>query len=654
MKKILFILLFAAIAAFSAHAQKGKVGIRPPDGGTVVRRSNDNMVSNFDPTFAVAPLRLNDVCFDRRRGSLYRYNGTSWSLFFGRDDGQQADIAYSVTNPASNILTGWDPDLYNKATINYTTAGVDTFYIDTIIFAGAVIPGEIFVIDFNTSSRTTDADTVLVHFNPLWKTYDNQPLPEWKVPPRGRVHMAFRLQISVEGGSLVEVDDILGSYGHSSGGGGSTPCVDSLYAVDSMLIHRNIDCSLDTVTITYNPADTAYVSGVYIIICHSGIDCDTLTPNTAVPGGTFYQRFGTYESISATPSFRRQPIIIDVFGGAALTAVGLTGTAGTYNAASKDAFSTVYDAVQAIDNNLSSHFPAASATNPYLIRVYGTTVEPAGVAIALPSHVFVQIQDGAQITKTASSNTSLFNISSKTNCGISQINSGHVGIAYDGGGFATSCVNASSSTAYLMNVNITFTNTPVNASALSISGTGGFFRNCKAAISTGTGSSGARRGILIGSGGSSATCTLVNCEGSTSSAGSGSANYGIHISNGGGEVELYNCVGRSDGTAALSGGLFLGQSVGVKRIFDSKFFNSSTGPAAVISNNTLDPALAFINNSYFESLATSHNVLERDASSPTITLRMHTSAVNSRGGVAPFDATLVPQAATMVGSNATY
>jgi hypothetical protein len=214
MKKTLFIFLLAALGG-AAFAQKGRVGITPPDGGTVVRRSNDNMVSDFDPTFAVAPLRLNDVCFDRRRGAWYRWNSIAWVLFAENDNGEQAQTAYTVTNPAANILTGWDPHLYNKATFNLTTSGVDTMYIDTLIWSTAPIPGEIFVVDINTTSRTGDADTLLIHFNKIFKTYDGEYVGEWKCPPRGRVHMAFRVHVSVEGSSLVEVDDILGSYEHS-------------------------------------------------------------------------------------------------------------------------------------------------------------------------------------------------------------------------------------------------------------------------------------------------------------------------------------------------------------------------------------------------------------------------------------------------------
>lgn len=220
MKKILSIILFTALAGHFVFAQMPGVDIRSADGGTTVRRSSDNMVSNFDPTLAVSgALKINDLCFDRRRGALYRWNGVSWQIFFGRDDGQQADIAYTVTNPASNIATGWDPQLYNKMTINYTTAGPDTMYIDTLIFTGAITPGEIYVVDMN-NSRTVDADTLLLHFNSMWKTYDGQPLTEWKCPPRGRIQMAFRVHISVEGATLVEVDDILGSWQHGSGGGG--------------------------------------------------------------------------------------------------------------------------------------------------------------------------------------------------------------------------------------------------------------------------------------------------------------------------------------------------------------------------------------------------------------------------------------------------
>ncbi len=220
MKKILSISFYLLLLGQLAFAQMPGVDIRSADGGTTVRRSSDNMVSNFDPTLAVSgALKINDLCFDRRRGALYRWNGVSWQIFFGRDDGQQADIAYTVTNPASNIATGWDPQLYNKMTINYTTAGPDTMYIDTLIFTGAITPGEIYVVDMN-NSRTVDADTLLLHFNSMWKTYDGQPLTEWKCPPRGRIQMAFRVHISVEGATLVEVDDILGSWQHGSGGGG--------------------------------------------------------------------------------------------------------------------------------------------------------------------------------------------------------------------------------------------------------------------------------------------------------------------------------------------------------------------------------------------------------------------------------------------------
>ncbi len=249
MKKVLYILLL--VVTFGGIASAQQVEILKKGGGASVRRSSDNMVSNFDPSLAAVPLRTNDLCFDRRRGALYRWNGVSWQIFFGRDDGQQADVAYTVTNPASNILTAWDPQLYNKATVFYSTAGVDTFYIDTLIFTGVVTPGEIYVIDFSTTSRTTDADTVLIHFNSMWKTYDQQPLPEWKCPPRGRIHMAFRVHVSVEGATLVEVDDILGSWGHSAGSGGVTPTVlsDSLGNVTLDRAYNNFGATPSKITV---------------------------------------------------------------------------------------------------------------------------------------------------------------------------------------------------------------------------------------------------------------------------------------------------------------------------------------------------------------------------------------------------------------------
>ncbi len=223
-----------------ANAQQ--VEIVKKGGGATVRRSSDNMVSNFDPSLATVPLRANDLCFDRRRGALYRWNTVSWQPFFGWDDGQQADVPYTVSNPASNIATGWDAALYNKMLVHYTIAGPDTMRIATPTNVPQTI-GEIFVVDVNMTSRTMDADTLLIHFDSLFRTYDGHLINEWKCPPRGRVQMAFRVHIAVEGNQWVEVDDILGSYQHGGGGGGGvTPAVIS-DSLDNVTLQRAYDNS---------------------------------------------------------------------------------------------------------------------------------------------------------------------------------------------------------------------------------------------------------------------------------------------------------------------------------------------------------------------------------------------------------------------------
>jgi hypothetical protein len=224
MKKLIQILLLSLLA-LPMLAQE--VDIRPASGGgapaSPLYTSNDNMVSNFDPPLASFPLQPWAECWDSRRGSTYRWNGTSWqSIDSGLDDGSKASTPYTVTNPAGNIATGWNPNTHNKMRINYTTAGVDTFFIDTIIFTGILVPGEIFTIVFSTQSRTADADTVRIHFNKMWKNYYGQYLGEWICPPRGTMTMNFQVDVSVEGATLREIDDIMGNYGHGGGGGGGS------------------------------------------------------------------------------------------------------------------------------------------------------------------------------------------------------------------------------------------------------------------------------------------------------------------------------------------------------------------------------------------------------------------------------------------------
>jgi hypothetical protein len=219
MKKILSIFAFLAFS-LGAVAQE-EVEIFAAGGGTLLRKSNDNMVANFEPALSTNPLKQWDACFDRRRGNIYIWNGISWaSINSGLDDGQQADVPYTLTNPAGNIASGWNPDTHNKMRINYSTPGVDTFYIDTIAFGGTLVPGEKFTIVFSTQSRTADADTVRIHFNKIWKDYYGQYIGEWICPPRGTMTMNFQVDVSVEGATLREIDDILGSYGHGGGGGG--------------------------------------------------------------------------------------------------------------------------------------------------------------------------------------------------------------------------------------------------------------------------------------------------------------------------------------------------------------------------------------------------------------------------------------------------
>lgn len=260
MKKLLSIFLLICLASF-AIAQRVEIRKKSGGGGSTVRRSNDNMVSNFDPSFAISPLKLNDLCFDQRRGALYRWNGISWQLFFGRDDGQQADVPVTVTNPASNIATGWNASTHNKLVVNYTTAGVDTMRIALPTNANTQVPGEIFVVEMNTTSRTGDADTLLISFDSLFRTYDGHLIGQWKCPPRGRIQMAFRVHVAVEGNQWVEVDDILGSYGH--GAGSPSPCTPAYWASSDTTFVRFSDCSIDTViTISSVPTDTVTVDSL--------------------------------------------------------------------------------------------------------------------------------------------------------------------------------------------------------------------------------------------------------------------------------------------------------------------------------------------------------------------------------------------------------
>lgn len=241
MKKYIISLCFALIG-LSAFGQT--VDIRPAGGYGVVRYSNDNMVSNFTPTAATRPIGTGDWCYDGRRGSWYYYNGLSWQLR-GVNNGEHADVAYTVTNPASNIATGWDASLYNRMTVNYTIAGPDTMRIDLPDNYLSQTIGEIFIVDMN-NSRTVDADTLLIHFDSLFRTYDGQLLDEWKCPPRGRIWMAFRVHVAVEGSQWVEVDDILGSTGHGGGGGGggfsavSTGPYSGLIAEDATTVGLNL------------------------------------------------------------------------------------------------------------------------------------------------------------------------------------------------------------------------------------------------------------------------------------------------------------------------------------------------------------------------------------------------------------------------------
>lgn len=232
MKKILLYIAFALMGTI-AQAQMPGVDIRlgASGAGSDTRYSDDNMVADFHPTFAQKPLKLYDWCFDRRRGGLYFWNGVSWQRV-GINHGELAVTAYTVTNPASNFVTGWDATTHNLNTVNLITSGVDTMYWDSITVS-AQVPGTTYVIDMNTTSRTGDADTLLLHFHRMFKTYDGQPLTEWKCPPRGRIQMAFRYHVSVEGATLVAIDDILGSYGHTVG---STSGITTVFAnYDSLM-----------------------------------------------------------------------------------------------------------------------------------------------------------------------------------------------------------------------------------------------------------------------------------------------------------------------------------------------------------------------------------------------------------------------------------
>lgn len=219
MKKIFSIFFFMLLLGQLAFSQMPGVDIRPPGGnGAMHYKSNDNMVSNFTPSFSLYPLMPYASCMDLRRGQIYVWNTISW-VGEDIDNGLRAQVAYTVTNPSSNIATGWNAALYNRMTVNYTSAGPDTMRIDLPSNYLTQQVGETFVVDVN-NSRTVDADTLLVHFDSLFRTYDGKLLTEWKCPPRGRIWMAFRVHVSVEGFQWVEVDDILGAYGHGSGGGG--------------------------------------------------------------------------------------------------------------------------------------------------------------------------------------------------------------------------------------------------------------------------------------------------------------------------------------------------------------------------------------------------------------------------------------------------
>lgn len=202
------------LAAF-AFAQKGKVGIRPAGIGTTVRYSADNL-STFTPSVSLRPLMLYDWAFDGRRGSWYYWNGLSWQAR-GLNNGMDADLTWTKTNV--DTLDGWDASLYNRALLNKTTASSDTVYIDLPTNVGSQIPHETFCVEIN-NNRTSDADTMIIQFDSLFRTYDGN-LFEWRCPPRARIVLTFRQATSVEGNTWLNTDDILGSYGHTSGGGGS-------------------------------------------------------------------------------------------------------------------------------------------------------------------------------------------------------------------------------------------------------------------------------------------------------------------------------------------------------------------------------------------------------------------------------------------------
>lgn len=222
--KILLLALGCWLLADTAGAQMPGVDIRPPSSGLgVVRYSNDNMTSNFTPSTSVKPVALYDWCFDGRRGSWFYYNGSSWQAR-GLNNGMDADLSYTQTNVDS--LTSWDASLYNRALLNKTSASSDTIYIDEPSNYASQIPSETFCIEVN-NNRVGDADTMVIRFDSLFRTYDGN-LFTWRIPPRARQVMTFRVTTSIEGVYWLNTDDILGSYGHTSGGGGGFTGVDTL------------------------------------------------------------------------------------------------------------------------------------------------------------------------------------------------------------------------------------------------------------------------------------------------------------------------------------------------------------------------------------------------------------------------------------------